>query len=323
MDTIVGHTSIKLSPQESLVRKAGEVVGMVGTQAMKGVHESQENMMKLLGKLEDLVNQRRKKINYDYSDYRKRLCQSDEIFERTLQEIIFNIPEIKNLYDEIISLFPEDMKKFAEDRIREDYLTDLVFESMEIKKGEQEKEYKMRSKMSKDKDKNLKKCKESMKKIQGSGITHLDGTWRGLGEYLGKDGIIEFVLTLKGIGIQYISLAGNELGKYLGVDGMVEFARVLKGSGIRSLNLFNNTLWEHLGKSGMVEFAKALKGSGIGSLNLVLNEIGKFLEKDEIIEFVTALRGSEIQHLNLWDNNIPEEAQQELTETFPDIHFEF
>ncbi|PID84134.1 hypothetical protein CSB09_02545 [Candidatus Gracilibacteria bacterium] len=137
MNPIVEHASTNPSPQKSLAQEVGRVIEMVGAQAMEGLSESQENMRDLLRKLEDLVNQRRKKIHYNYWDYEKKLHQSDEMFEKILQEKVLyssrkwlrigkKQSEVGELYFKIISLFPENTQELAEKRIQEEYLADLV-----------------------------------------------------------------------------------------------------------------------------------------------------------------------------------------------------
>ncbi|PID84132.1 hypothetical protein CSB09_02535 [Candidatus Gracilibacteria bacterium] len=298
-------------PHTAIMNEVGEIIGMVGTQAMEGLSQSQENMAELLGKLEDLVNQRRKEIDYTYYwDYERRLCQNDEAFEKTLQEkVLYNSKkwlkigkkqsEIGKLYFKIISLFPEDAQKLAKKRIQEEYLMDLVFESMEGDELEGGEEYKIQNQVGGDREENLEKYIEEIRKIRGSEIRSLNLWNNKSGKYLGTDGMIEFARALKRSRIRALNLSRNELGEHLGTDGIVEFVRALKGSEIRSLILWNNELGKHLGVDGMVKFAEALGGSGIQHLDIGNNELGEYLGTDGMIKFAEALEGSKIKSLGL------------------------
>ncbi|PID84131.1 hypothetical protein CSB09_02530 [Candidatus Gracilibacteria bacterium] len=310
-------------PHTAIMAEVGGIIGMVGNKAMEGLSQSRENMRELLGRLEDLVTKERNKINYNYADYEERLCQSNEVFEKTLQEKVLSISEIRNMYDEIISLFPEDSQELAEKRIQEEYLADLVFESMENKELGQFKVYEMYGYTSGIKKNNLKMCKNEIKKIQGNEMKKLVFDWCDLGKYLGTDGIVDLMKILEGRGIRYLDLVHNRLGEYLGVDGMIALIKTLHGSGVRGLNLGDNALGKYLTKDEMMRFTRALKGSGIQYLSLAGNELGEYFTKNEIFEFAKVLGGSGLRSLNLWSNELSEEFQQELIEAFPNIHFEF
>ncbi|PID84128.1 hypothetical protein CSB09_02515 [Candidatus Gracilibacteria bacterium] len=289
--------------------EVGGIINIVGTQAMEGIHESRENMAELLGELEDVVNQRRKEINYDYGydDYEARVCQSDIFFEKTLQEKVLSIPEIRNLYYKITSLFQENDREVAGKKMQEEYLADLVFESMknkELKKGEL---YITPGK----KEKSLKKLKDKIRGAQGNGIKILNlHDYEGL-KCFEADEILKFARNLKGSGVRRLNLGSNQLGEILGKDGVIKFIKALRGSGVRSLNLGNNQLGnnqlgEILGKDGAIEFIKALRGSGIKSLNLWDNGLGEYLEVDGMIEFIKALKGSKVRELILGWNQLGE-----------------
>ena len=143
-------TTLKTTPQEIQIQTStethswspfswdikevlGKLSSILSKETQNELQEKSEKMKYLLKQLEEAVKNRSNEINYDYEteDYSQRLCQDDNILEKTLNEKVL-VWNIKVIYDEIIHTLWNNEKyiKVFQEKLYKKFLEDLIYESM-------------------------------------------------------------------------------------------------------------------------------------------------------------------------------------------------
>ena len=111
------------------------------TQAKQAeLHEQLEAFKLSIQQLTDSLARHSEKLayNYNYGDYNTRLSQPDSVITSTFERLLDEDPEIKTLYEKILSHFPASLHSQSTKKIYTDYFEDVVYEYIDPKELQQE-----------------------------------------------------------------------------------------------------------------------------------------------------------------------------------------